>query len=316
MGEFDLIARFFDRGPARVAELGIGDDCALLGSIAAGARLAVTSDMLVGGRHFLLDADPVGIGHKTLAVNLSDLAAMGAKPVGFTLALALPEPNEAWLQGFSRGLFELADRFGCELLGGDTTRGPLNLCVTAFGEVPAQAALRRDRAQPGDDLWVSGELGGAAYALGELLACAGQTLAQSARERLERPEPRVGLGMALRHLARAAIDLSDGLVQDLGHLCDRSRVGALIDWPSIPLDPALSLLDLVRQQSLSLSGGDDYELLFTAARDNRQAIAALSGRYGPALTRIGRIEAGEGVRILDARGAPVTLPLGGFDHFA
>jgi thiamine-monophosphate kinase len=316
MGEFDLISRFFDRGPARVAELGIGDDCALLGRIAAGSRLAVTTDMLVGGRHFLLDADPAGIGHKTLAVNLSDLAAMGAKPVGFTLAIALPDPDETWLRGFSGGLLELADRFGCELLGGDTTRGPLNLCVTAFGEVPAQAALRRDLAQPGDDLWVSGELGGAAFALGELLGGAGRLLAPSVRARLERPEPRVELGIALRHLARAAIDLSDGLVQDLGHLCERSRVGAVIDWPSIPLDAAMRKLEAGRQQALSLSGGDDYELVFTAAPENRRTIEALSGRHGPGLTRIGRIEAGERVRIVDARGAPVVLPVGGFDHFA
>ena len=165
LGEFDLIRRFFDRGPSRSVELGIGDDCALIAPRAAGASIAVSTDMLVAGRHFFDDVDPGALGHKALAVNLSDLAAMGATPLAFTLALALPTADPAWLQPFSEGLFALADRFGCELVGGDTTRGPLNICITVFGELPAGAALRRDRAQPGDDLWVSGELGAAAFAV-------------------------------------------------------------------------------------------------------------------------------------------------------
>jgi thiamine-monophosphate kinase len=316
MGEFELIRTFFDRGPARRVELGIGDDCALLRSGPRGAALAVSTDMLVGGRHFFDDVDPAALGHKALAVNLSDLAAMGAAPLGFTLALALPSADEAWLRAFAAGMFALADRHDCELVGGDTTRGPLNVCITVFGELPAAAALRRDRAEPGDDLWVSGELGGAAFAVRERES--GRLLAPGhpCRQRLERPAPRIELGLALRHLARAAIDLSDGLLGDLGHVCERSRVGAEVDWAAVPADPALVGLPQPRQAELALAGGDDYELLFTAAPENRAALAAISRRLGLRLTPIGRITAGSAVRVLDARGATMSIDVRSYDHFA
>jgi thiamine-monophosphate kinase len=314
LGEFELIGRYFDRGPARRALLGIGDDCALLEP--GSETLAIATDMMVGGRHAFDDVDAAALGHKALAVNLSDLAAMGAQPVAFTLALALPEANEAWLAEFSRGLFALADRFACELIGGDTTRGPLNICVTVIGRVPAGAALRRDGAQPGDDLWVSGELGAAAFAVAERLA--GRPLAPDdpARLRLELPEPRVALGLALRHLARAAIDVSDGLIGDLGHLLERSRLGARVDWPAVPRPARLRSLPDEAALPHVLAGGDDYELLFAAAPENREAIAAIGGRLGLALSRIGAFEAGSAVRVLDARGRPLSWRGHGFDHFA
>jgi len=316
MGEFELIAKFFDRGPARRAELGLGDDCALLRPQAPATTIAVTTDMLVGGRHFLEDTDPEGLGHKTLAVNLSDLAAMGASPLAFTLAIALPRADEQWLAAFARGLFAIADRFDCELIGGDTTRGPLNLCVTAFGEVPAGAALRRDRAEPGDDLWVSGELGGAALALHRIAEGRAHAAQDAARRRLERPEPRVALGIALRHLARAAIDVSDGLLGDLGHVCERSRVGAEIDWRAVPLAEGIASLPPALRAQLALGGGDDYELLFTAAPQNRDAIEALGRSQGLPLARIGRIVAGAGARVLDERGLAMRTDARSYDHFA
>lgn len=316
IGEFELIRRFFDRGPARRVELGIGDDCALIAP-RAGHVLAVSTDMLVCGRHFLADVDPRQLGHKTLAVNLSDLAAMGAEPLAFTLAIALPRVDVKWLEGFSAGLFAIADRHRCELVGGDTTAGPLNLSITVFGELPAGVALRRDRAEPGDDLWVSGEIGGAACALRRRLA--GQPLAPGhpSAVRLHSPEPRVALGVALRHLARAAIDLSDGLIGDLGHICERSRVGAEIALADLPVAEVLGAppypIDTMRSV---LSEGDDYELLFTAAPENRAAIEALAAPLGLPLTRIGAITAGDGIRLRDARGAPVHIDARGFDHFA
>ena len=316
IGEFELIRRFFDRGPARRALLGVGDDCALLAAPVAGNSLAISTDMMVGGRHAFDDVDPAALGHKALAVNLSDLAAMGARPLAFTLALALPQADERWLEAFSAGLFGLADRFDCELVGGDTTRGPLNVCVTVFGEVSPGAALRRDRVQPGDDLWVSGELGAAAFAVAEGKATRALAEDHPARRRLDRPEPRIALGLALRHLARAAIDLSDGLAGDLGHLLERSRVGAQLCWPSVPLAAELADLPQARQMALALSGGDDYELLFAAAPENRIAIEALSGRLELPLTRIGCFDAGEAMHVVDARGRPIAWQGHGFDHFA
>lgn len=316
MGEFELIGRFFDRGPPRRALLGIGDDCALLAAPAGGDCLVIATDMLVGGRHAFDDVPAAALGHKSLAVNLSDLAAMGARPLAFTLAIALPGADEAWLGDFRDGLFALADRFDCELIGGDTTRGPLNVCITVIGQVDPGAALRRDHAQPGDDLWVSGELGAAAFAVAERRAGRPLPDGHHARRRLDTPEPRVALGMALRHLARAAIDLSDGLAGDLGHVLERSRVGAELAWPSVPVAAALGGLVEAQRMQLALSGGDDYELLFTAAPENRVAIEALAGRLELPLTRIGRIDAGNSLRVVDARGRPIPWQGHGFDHFA
>ncbi len=327
MNEFELIGRFFDRGRSRDPTgertvLGIGDDCALLTPPRAGHLLAVSSDMLVEGRHFFAGTDAAAIGHKTLAVNLSDLAAMGAEPLAFTLALALPAVDVAWLEAFTGGLFALADRHRCPLVGGDTTRGPRCLSVTVFGDVPAATALRRDAALPGDDVWVSGPLGGAAGAVAARQA--GTMVEPAAAERLDWPRPRLGLGQALRGLARAAIDLSDGLAGDLGHILAASsarcgqRLGADLVAESIPIDATLAALDPERAMTLALHGGDDYELLFTADRAGRERIAALATGdgfdAGPPL-RIGTIVVGTAIRLL-AAGAPRSIAGGGFDHFA
>lgn len=324
--EFELIRRFFERPatPGR-ALLGIGDDCAL---IAAGEEgvLAVSTDMLVAGRHFFDDVEPEALGHKALAVNLSDLAAMGARPLGFTLALALPGADEAWLGAFARGLFALADAHGCELVGGDTTRGPLNLCITVFGSVPPAQALRRDRARVGDELWVSGALGAAAWALARRLragawpATCDAALAR-ARGRLERPEPRVALGLALRGVAHAAIDLSDGLAGDIGHVLERSSaetgvaLGADLEAAALPIDPVLDGLPEARRLELALAGGDDYELLFTAPASARREVLDAGARIGLTLSRIGRIEAGAGLRLRDPHGRPIAFHARSFDHF-
>ncbi len=315
-GEFELIRRFFDRGPPRDARLGVGDDCALLAPLDPRSVFAISTDLLLEGRHFFAGADPASLGHKSLAVNLSDLAAMGARPRAFTLAIGLPEVDEKWLAAFCEGLFALADRHGCELIGGDTTRGPRTVCITVFGEVPEGAALRRDGAQPDDDLWVSGTLGAAAFAVRERNA--GRTLARDddASIRLDRPEPRVALGLALRHLARSAIDLSDGLLGDLGHIVERSRVGAALDWPAVPVDARLDGLPEDERVRLALSGGDDYELLFSAAPENRTAIAAVGARLGLPLARIGRIDCGSSIDVRDARGRAMPVEVRGFDHFA
>lgn len=315
-GEFELIRRFFDRGPARDAVLGVGDDCALLGPHGPHEVLAVSTDLLLEGRHFFPDADPASVGHKSLAVNLSDLAAMGARPRAFTLALALPEPDEAWLAAFCEGLFALADSHRCELVGGDTTRGPRTLCITVFGTVAPASALRRDAAQPGDDLWVSGALGAAALAVHERNAGRPLPADDPARRRLDRPEPRIALGLELRHVARAAIDLSDGLLGDLGHIVERSRVGAEIDWPAVPVSACLDGRPDVLRRQLALAGGDDYELLFTAAPENRVAIEAIGGRLELPLARIGRIAADSQIRLLDARGRTLPIESHGYDHFA
>jgi len=314
LGEFELIKRFFER-PARRALLGVGDDCALLAAPAGGRVLAVTTDMLVCGRHFLADAPADTVGHKALAVNLSDLAAMGAAPVGFTLALALPEVDEQWLAGFAAGMFALADETGCELVGGDTTRGPLTISITAFGEVRPDRALRRDRAIAEDDLWVSGALGGAALAVREALAGRMLPVGHPARIRMEQPQPRVSLGLALRPLAHAAIDVSDGLLADLSHLCERSGLGAEINWAWVPVDATLAGVPDAERRRLALSGGDDYELLFTAPVSQRHALDALPARLGVPVTRIGSMSACAGLRVTDGAGRLLEQDQRGFDHF-
>ncbi len=316
MGEFDLIARFFKR-PAQRQPLGVGDDCALLAP-APGTHLAVSTDMLVEGRHFLPGADPRRLGHKSLAVNLSDLAACGARPLAFTLALALPEADEAWLAPFSQGLLALADAHGCELVGGDTTRGPLNICLTVFGEVPTGQALLRSGARPGDDLYVSGTLGDARLALqamrGEVTVPA--PVLAAARERLDTPTPRVALGLALRGLATSAIDISDGLLGDLGHVLHASGVGATVDADAVAnLLAAGTAVGSDLRRAYTLAGGDDYELAFTAPPAAREAVRVAAAQADTRVTRIGQIEAAHGLRLVDAHGQPVPGHFASFDHF-
>lgn len=317
MGEFDLIARYFTR-PVHRAALGVGDDCALLVP-AAGMQLAVSSDMLVEGRHFFADVDPEALGHKALAVNLSDLAACGARPLAFTLALGLPRVDEPWLAGFSRGLLALADTHGCELVGGDTTQGPLNICITVFGEVPAGHALLRSGARAGDELYVSGTLGDARLALEALLGhtpLAPEVLA-AARQRLERPTPRVALGMALRGVASSAMDVSDGLLGDLSHILKASGVGARIDTSltAALMAHAGAAAGPEQLHQCTLAGGDDYELAFTAPPSQRAAVAAAAQASQTPVARIGVIEAEPGLRLVDGQGQPVDKRYASFDHF-
>ena len=316
LGEFDLIARYFTR-PVRRAALGVGDDCALLAAPAANEQIAISSDMLVEGRHFLPGADPAALGHKALAVNLSDLAAVGARPHAFTLALALPEADPRWLEGFARGLFALAEAHDIELVGGDTTRGPRNLCITVLGLVPRGQALLRSGARPGDDLWVSGTVGDARLALGHRLGewtLDAQTQAATF-VRMDRPEPRVALGLALRGVAQAALDISDGLLADLGHLLRASKVGATVDADACPASAALDAQPLQRRRLCQLAGGDDYELLFTAPPGARNAVAAAAAQAATPVTRIGRIDAEPGLRLIDASGQVLDNVYAGFDHF-
>ena len=316
VGEFELIERYFKR-PVRRAALGIGDDCALI-TPAPGMQLAVSSDMLVEGRHFLSTVAPDRLGHKALAVNLSDLAACGAEPLAFTLALALPRADEAFIAPFAQGLFALAEQHGIELVGGDTTAGPLNICITVLGEVPAGQALLRNGAREGDDLWVSGLLGDARLALEVFrgtLNLDGDAFA-AVRGAMEQPQPRVALGRVLRGVASSAIDLSDGLIGDLQHVLKASGAGAVVDVDALPRSAVLAALPTAVQQQCLLAGGDDYELLFTAAPEQRAAVAAAGAAAGVAVTRCGRIEAGSGLRIVDRTGRSVPTALRGFDHFA
>ncbi len=329
MGEFALIDRWFRRPAAAQAApgvaLGIGDDCALLAPT-PGMQLAVSTDLLLEGRHFLSTVDPRRLGHKALAVNLSDLAACGARPLGFTLGLALPAVDEDWLAGFSAGLLELASAHGCALVGGDTTRGPLAIAITVFGEVPPGQALLRSGARAGDDLWVSGTLGDARLALevfrGSLSLPA--PVFEAARQRLEQPTPRVALGLALRGIATAALDLSDGLLGDLGHVLRASGVGARVD-----ADAAVGLLaarraappdvlpELARQRALVLAGGDDYELAFTAPAARRAEVEAAGRATGTPVTRIGQVVDTPGLQLVDGQGHALPLQAyASFDHFA
>ncbi len=329
MGEFDLIERYF-KAPARAMQthtgvsLGIGDDCALL-QPTTGVQLAVSSDMLVEGRHFLSTVDAAKLGHKALAVNLSDLAACGAKPLAFTLALSLPKVDEVWLTGFSKGLLLLANEHHCTLVGGDTTQGPLNICITVFGEVPQGQALLRSGAQVGDDIYVSGHVGDARLAL-EVFRGYIELPADDfkhTRARMETPTPRVALGMALRGIATSAIDISDGLVGDLGHILRASNCGAQLDTSiainliaikstNTPIKGQFYINNLLKYV---LAGGDDYELLFTAPSNQRQAVLAAASSADTKITRIGQIQAETGLRLVDANGHMVPNDFASFDHF-
>lgn len=316
--EFEIIRKYFTR-PAPTALLGIGDDCALL-SPRAGTTLAVSTDMLLAGRHFFAGADPGKLGHKALAVNLSDLAAMGADPRWALLAIALPGANEKWIAAFARGFFRLARRFGVELIGGDTTRGPLAISITAIGEIPRDSALRRDAARAGEDIWLSGTTGEAALALAHLKGRVrlGGAARKACLARLHTPEPRVALGKRLRGLACSAIDVSDGLLADLGHVLRASGVGAELRWDELPRAQAIaSCPDRILARDCLLAGGDDYELLFTASRSRRARIEALGRNLGIPLSRIGATVAGRPkINLRDARGKAVSAPRAGFDHFA
>jgi thiamine-monophosphate kinase len=315
IGEFDLIQRWFSR-PAKRAVLGVGDDCALLAP-APGMQLAVSSDMLIEGRHFVSTVRPERLGHKALAVNLSDLAACGARPLAFTLALALPRIEEAFVEGFAAGLYALADAFAIDLVGGDTTAGPLAICISVFGEVPPGAALLRSGARAGDELWVSGTLGDARLALEGFrgtVALPGAAF-ETVRVAMETPQPRVALGLALRGVASAAIDVSDGLLGDLGHVLRASRVGARVEVDAVPRSAVLREQPLHRQRECTLAGGDDYELAFTAPAAARAAVESAGRAAGVSVTRIGRIEAEPGLRLVDAQGAPLEHRYASFDHF-
>ncbi|WP_410498297.1 thiamine-phosphate kinase [Chitinibacter sp. S2-10] len=317
MNEFDLIRQYFTR-PTPRADLGIGDDAALL-SISAGNQLAVSTDMLVAGRHFFPDADPERLGHKCLAVNLSDLAAMGAKPSWFTLSIALPEVNEEWLAAFSRGIFALANEHQVELVGGDTTRGPLTIAIQIAGEVPRGQAMLRSGAKTDDDIWVSGPLGGAAAAV--MHRSGRVTLPQDVFKqcdlRLDLPQPRVAFGQAIAHLAHAALDISDGLAGDLRHICNRSHCGAVVFVDQVP--PAEQLIHLPAELALEakLAGGDDYELCFTAPVSARNKLQKIAAEQGMAISRIGQIVATTqpSIQFLDTQNQALALTLGGFDHF-
>ena len=320
LGEFELIARHFTR-PTKRALLGVGDDCALLAP-SPGMQLAVSSDLLVEGRHFLSTVPPDALGHKALAVNLSDLAACGAQPLAFTLMLALPSADEAFLRAFSAGLFALADAHGIELVGGDTTAGPLTVGITVLGELPPGSALRRSGAQVGDDLWVShphgGGIGDARLALEVFRGraqVAGDAFAQ-VRRAMERPQPRLALGIALRGVAHAAIDLSDGLSGDLGHVLAQSWVGARLDWGALPRSPALAAQPTALQHECVLGGGDDYELLFSAPPAARAAVRCAAETSQVAVSRVGEIEAEPGLRVRWSDGSTVPWVARGFDHFA
>lgn len=315
LGEFDLIAKYFTRRVTR-AVLGVGDDCALLAP-APGTQLAVSSDMLVEGRHFLSTVAPDRLGHKALAVNLSDLAACGATPVAFSLALAMPRVDERFLEGFARGLLALADAHGCELIGGDTTQGPLNLCITVFGEVPQGQALLRSGARAGDDLYVSGTLGDARLALEVFRGTVALDGAAFERVRvaMEQPQPRIALGLALRGVASSAIDLSDGLLGDLAHVLQRSGVGAELQVDAVPRSAVLGALPEALQRECTLAGGDDYEILFSAAPGAAARVAAAARAAQVPVTRIGRLSAAAGLRLIDRDGRPVAHTFGSFDHF-
>ena len=307
--EFEIIARYFTR-PTTHTTLGVGDDAALIAPT-PGQELVISTDLLVEGTHFFADTDAEALGWKTLAVNISDLAAMGAQPRWALLAAVLPAPTSDWIEAFARGFFECANRYDIDLIGGDTTRGPRAFCVTILGEAPAGTALRRNGAQAGDSIWVSGWPGRAALGLAHLQGrtVLNEPLQGACLSALHRPQPRVELGLALRGIASAAIDVSDGLLADLGHILEQSTRAARLQIPGLP--PAGLERDCL------LAGGDDYELLFTAATSHDKEVAAIGNRLRLPLTRIGQITSGTPgeVVVCDDGGVVVTPEHRGFDHF-
>ncbi|MBS1207732.1 MAG: Thiamine-monophosphate kinase [Proteobacteria bacterium] len=316
-GEFDLIRRFFHY-PTSHTDLGVGDDGALLRA-RPGMQLVVSTDMLVAGTHFLPDVDPFLLGWKTAAVNISDMAAMAAEPRWITLALALPHADEAWISALARGFRDCCEAYCVDWIGGDTTRGPLNLCPTIFGEVPADAAVRRDGALHGDDIWVSGWPGMAALGLAQLVQELQLVSAwvEPCVERLQRPVPRVALGIGLRGIASAMLDVSDGLLGDLNHILERSQVGAMIEESALPLATLLAACKRTeRAMDALLRGGDDYELLFCAPREKRGQVEALGRHLELPLHRIGRILDKTGLWLQRGDGVCEAVAAHGFDHFS
>lgn len=328
MGEFDLIERFFKTGTSlnSAVSLGIGDDCALLKPL-LGEEIAITSDMLVEGRHFFAGANPEQLGHKALAVNLSDLAAMGASPLGFTLAIALPKIDTQWLEAFSKGLLSLASEFACPLIGGDTTAGPLTLSITAIGSIPTGKAIRRSGAKIDDDIWVSGTIGDARLALAALRHEINlpESDLNRIQYRMHQPIPRIELGIQLREIANSALDISDGLLGDLKHILRQSQVDAEIILEQVPKSATLQKQSIAIQNQFAASGGDDYELCFTAPNTKRDVVLEIGKALDLPLTRIGRIismkNSDAQIYLIGADGKLLSVqdaaPLfKSFDHFA
>jgi len=317
LSEFSLIQRYFTRATPS-AVLGVGDDAALV-RVGSGMELAISTDMLVSGTHFFADTDPYMLGHKALAVNISDMAAMGAQPRWATLAISLPEEDEVWLERFSAGFFALADEYHVELIGGDTTHGPLNLSITIMGEVPQGKALRRDGAQVGDEIWVSGKLGDAALALAHMqgkLTLPDASFSATAAA-LHQPTPRVVLGMALRGIARSAIDVSDGLLADLGHILQCSNVAAEIEFAALPLSTHLRpYMEQALGIKCALAGGDDYELCFTSPASRHAEIEKISAQLALPLSCIGKIVQGSACIVRAANGSEMKIKEAGYEHFA
>ncbi|GAA5165897.1 thiamine-phosphate kinase [Viridibacterium curvum] len=314
--EFDLIRQHFTRATTHT-DLAVGDDGALL-RVAPGMQLVVSTDMLVAGTHFLPDADPADIGWKTAAVNISDMAAMAAQPRWITLALALPAAEVDWVARFAEGFAACCAAFNVDWIGGDTTRGPLNLCATVFGEVPVGRAVLRSGGSAGDDIWVSGQPGLAALGLQALLGQ--RELAGEARTSclaaLLRPQPRVALGLALRSVATAMLDVSDGLLGDLQHILERSGCGAQLEEVALPLAPVLAACgDAQAARDALLRGGDDYELLFCTPSTQRDTLQALSDKLALPLSRIGCLVEGEGIVLCRQDGSREALAGRGYDHF-
>lgn len=321
MSEFDLIRNYFTK-PTQHTNLSVGDDAALI-SIGQGMELAISADMLVAGTHFFHDADAYKLGWKSLAVNISDIAAMGANPKWATLAIALPHIDESWLAEFSRGFFACATQFNVDLIGGDTTRGPLTISVQMMGEVPLAKAIKRSGAQVGDDIWVSNTLGDAALGLAHLQSKLQDSLPlddgyiEYCLHALYKPQPRVALGLALRGIATSAIDISDGLLSDLGHILTASNVGANIHLKQLPVSAFINQhLHEQQMQQFVLAGGDDYELCFTAPVSTRPHIADLSTQLNLVLTNIGSIIQTLGLKVLDENNHPLIIGKTGYNHFA
>lgn len=317
--EFNIIDKYFTR-PSQNADLGVGDDAALI-QISAGHQLAISTDMSVAGTHFLENCPAYFVGWKSLAVNVSDMAAMGATPKWATLAIALPNTDEAWVAEFSRGFFACADAFGISLIGGDTTRGPLNISVQIMGEVPVGKALRRDGAKAGDEIWVSGTLGEAALGLAQLQNKLSENALSEAEKKicidaLQAPQPRVALGLALQDIANSAIDISDGLLADLGHVLERSKLGANLYWEQIPHVNIINSIDVKKLQSLSLAGGDDYELCFTAPASEHDLILEIGKKLNLSLSAIGETTQETKLNIYDKNHQLIELKSTGYDHFS